>query len=145
MSQPQAPSPELARAVVRVGDGRGFVVEAADSGRLVITGSHCLPNLPPCASAAYFDERTYPDLIGKLGEEPTVWAECLFVDPVSDIAVLGSPDTQDLRRHADAYKALVDGTLPLQIGSLKLRPQTVGPPNAESGACLLYTSDAADE
>jgi hypothetical protein len=25
-----------------------------------------------------------------------VWAECLFVDPIADLAVLGAPDSQEL-------------------------------------------------
>ena len=81
---------------MKVGDGRGFIIEAGDQ-RLVITAAHCLPHFPPCHGASYTEERTYPDFIGPLGESaPKVWAECLFADPVGDIAVLGSPDDQAL-------------------------------------------------
>lgn len=51
--------------------------------------------MPPCLSAAHDRERTYANLIGPLGAEPTVTAECVFVDPVADISVLGSPDGQE--------------------------------------------------
>src|SRR4051812_5465416 len=77
---------EAKRAVVRVGDGRGFVVEAGGD-RIIITAAHCLPNFPPCASFSYTEERTYADLVGKIGTTPTVWAECYFADPIGDIAV----------------------------------------------------------
>jgi len=41
---------------------------------------------------SYTEERTYPNLLGPLGKtEPMVWAECLFGDPVADIAILGQP------------------------------------------------------
>jgi hypothetical protein len=43
----------LDQAVVRVGDGRGFIVGLDDTGmleRFVITAAHCLPHLPPACS-----------------------------------------------------------------------------------------------
>lgn len=96
-------------SIVTVGDGRGFVVEASivqlmhdfktrewrslkRSQSYIITAAHCLPHLPPCHGASYVQERTYPNLVGPLGEAPTVAVECLFVNPVADIAVLGKPD-----------------------------------------------------
>jgi hypothetical protein len=110
----------LTQAVVKVGDGRGFVVE--HRGRVVITTSHCLPTdadgrvkLPPSHPMSYLHERTYPKLLGPLGGEPTVWAECFFVDPIADIAVLGSPDNQALSEEAEAYEKLVEGAAPLTI------------------------------
>ena len=35
------------RAVIAVGDGRGFVVEGRGEKLCVITAAHCLPHLPP--------------------------------------------------------------------------------------------------
>jgi hypothetical protein len=109
------------QAVVRVGHGRGFVVEHHRN-RVVITASHCLPTdsdggliLPPSHPGAYLHEITYQKLLGPLGGEPTVWAECLFVDPIADIAVLGSPDNQALSAEADAYEELVGGAVALKI------------------------------
>ena len=46
-----------------------------------------------------------------------VWAECLFADPIADIAVLDSPDNQELFEQAEAYEALVDSTKPLTIAN----------------------------
>jgi hypothetical protein len=40
---------EVKRAIVMVGEGRGFVVQGEDS-RFVISAGHCLPRLPPCIS-----------------------------------------------------------------------------------------------
>jgi hypothetical protein len=76
------------QAVVTVGDGRGFVVKHHHE-RVIITAAHCLPFLPPPCTVSYLKERTYKALLGPLGSDPTVWAECLFVDPVvpcSDVA-----------------------------------------------------------
>jgi hypothetical protein len=61
-----------ARGIIRVGHGRGFVVEGADSRRLVITAAHCLPFFPPCHGASYLRERTYKTLLGPLGGEQSV-------------------------------------------------------------------------
>jgi hypothetical protein len=105
----------IARAVVRVGDGRGFVVELCGD-LVIITACHCLPHTPPAHPASYLEERTYKTLLGPLGSKPRVWAECLFADPIADIAVLGTPDTQDLYKEAEAYSRLVMSYDPLKIG-----------------------------
>jgi hypothetical protein len=118
----------LARAVLRVGDGRGFVVERrVDLGvePIIITAAHCLPRLPPPYEhllalpaphlARYLGEETYERLLGPSGAEPTVWATCLFVDPIADIAVLGQPDNQALSRQADAYDRLVKAMEPMAV------------------------------
>jgi hypothetical protein len=87
-------------AIITVGAGRGFVMQGKLN-RFVITAAHCLPFFPPCCSFSFTEERTYENLLGHIGVEPSVWAECLFVDPIADIAVLGSPDTQVLGKQAD--------------------------------------------
>jgi hypothetical protein len=108
-------------AVITVGDGRGFVVNGrtyfpgGPPDRLIITAAHCLPFFPPCHGGSYLEEKTYKKLLGLIGSEPTVWAECLFADPIADIAILGSPDDQALWDQADEYKALVESTSPLSI------------------------------
>ena len=106
---------EARRSVVRVGGGRGFVVQGPRHQKLVVTAGHCLPFFPPCHGASYLEERTYQKLLGPLGTEPTVWAECQFVDPIADIAVLGSVDGQELYDEAAAYDELIDEIAPLPI------------------------------
>jgi hypothetical protein len=101
-------------SVVTVGDGRGFVVKYAHN-RLVVTAAHCLPLVPPAHGASYLHERTYRTLLAPLGGEPAVSAECLFADPIADIAVLGSPDNQELGDEAEAYEALVESVTPIAI------------------------------
>src|SRR5215472_6256348 len=68
--------------------------------------------------AMYDAERTYPNLLGPLGSERRIWAECLFVDPVADIAVLGQPDGQELFEQAGAYDGLIEDVEPLPMGEL---------------------------
>lgn len=70
--------------------------------------------MPPCASHSDTEQRTF-QLLGPLGEEPIVWAECLFADPVGDIAVLGSPDNQSRPSQADSYDELTQTAVPLSI------------------------------
>lgn len=101
-------------AVVTVGAGRGFVVNGKPD-RFAVTAAHCLPFFPPCHGASGLEERTYKDLLAPLCSKPAVWAECLFADPIADIAVLGSPDNQELFAEAEAYEALVESTTPIAI------------------------------
>ena len=107
----------LTAGVITVGSARGFVVEAAGE-RLVITAAHCLPFLPPAQSFFGPKERTYGPLLSPLGDEPRAWAVCRFVDPIADIAVLGSPDNP----HADDYKALMGTATALSFGDAVRRP-----------------------
>jgi hypothetical protein len=102
---------------VQVGGGRGFVVEREDQWqpRVIITAAHCLDDLPPAHPISYTEERTYPSMLGPLGAEPTVSAECLFADPIADIAVFGTPDSQDFSDEADAYESLLAAVAPLPV------------------------------
>jgi len=101
----------LKSSVITVGHGRGFVVEGAGE-RLVITAAHCLPSVPPALSGFGLEARTYGSLLARRGEEPRAWAVCRFVDPIADIAVLGSPDNP----HADDYQALMGTATALSFG-----------------------------
>src|SRR5258706_6947302 len=93
-----------ASAVITAGGGRGFIVRGQFD-RYIITAAHCLPHLPPSMSFSDLMERTYRDLLAPLGGEPKVWAECLFVDPIADIALLGPPNDQELNNHYEAIIA----------------------------------------
>jgi hypothetical protein len=80
----------------------------------IITAAHCLPEQPPRQSASYLQERTYK-LLARLGEAADVSAECLFADPVADIAVLGPPDDQGFPEGWAAYNALTVSASALMI------------------------------
>jgi hypothetical protein len=110
---------DLIGSVVRVGDGRGFVVVAAANYDTcyVITAAHCLPQLPPPHLMSYLEERTYLKLIGPLGQEPQIAAECLFADPVADLAVLGEPDNQELSEEQERYGAFTTALPPFDIAA----------------------------
>ena len=90
------------QAVIAVDGGRGLIIAANDRPeRFIIAAAHCLPHMPPAFPWAGLEEKTYQGLLGPLGGECSVWAECLFVDPVGDIAVLTGPDSQELYRQAE--------------------------------------------
>jgi hypothetical protein len=123
----------VARAVVKVGHGRGFVIQRRTElpplrgvpvfrdDRLVVTAAHCLPWFPPCHAMSYTEERTYQDLLGKLDARKTdVWAECLFADPIADIAVLCGPDDQQLGEEFEAYDALTEDARAIPVGKTPL-------------------------
>jgi len=109
----------LTRAILKVGGGRGFVAERRNHlggiERIVITAAHCLPFFPPCHPFRYLHEQTYERLLGPLGAEPSVWAMCLFADPMADIAVLGQPDNQALPEEAEGYDRLVEDMATLTV------------------------------
>lgn len=126
-----------ASAVIKVGDGRGFLIQHRTKlprlppslrsakfkplrfreDRLIVTAAHCLPHLPPAHASSYIGDRTYKRLLGTLdGNKRDVWAVCWFVDPVADIAVLGSPEDPEDEGLADAYYDLTNDAFPLDIG-----------------------------
>jgi len=60
-------------------------------------------------------EAAFDLLLAPLGAEPSVSAECLFADPIGDIAVLGPPDGQELPDLWEAYDRLVESADTLMI------------------------------
>jgi hypothetical protein len=113
----------LIGSVVTVGDGRGFVVSGWEDDRLIVTAGHCLhrggkPYLPTAFAAMGLEAKTYANLLSPLGEQTTISAELLFVNPIADIAVLGSPDDQELFNEAKAYRKLVESVTPFSIGDV---------------------------
>ena len=113
---------KLTSGVITVGHGRGFVVEGA-GGRLVITAAHCLPFLSPALSSLGLDARVFGPLLAPRGEAPRACATCRFVDPIANIAVLGSPDALQ----ADDYKELVSTATALPIGDRDRHPVNFWP------------------
>jgi hypothetical protein len=51
-----------------------------------------------------------------------VWTECLFVDPIADIAILGERDNQVLYEEYQKYLELVDAVEPLAIARAPKKP-----------------------
>jgi hypothetical protein len=115
----------LTRGVLRVGHGRGFVVELDNEDRVVITAAHCWgPRLPYNHIADHGVNRS-KRLLGPLERKrPTVWAELLFADPVADIAVLGEPDSQALPMEWEAYLQLLATMQPLTIADAPAQTRT---------------------
>jgi hypothetical protein len=134
------PPQEASKSVVQVtADGRGFVVEGRDGARYVLTAAHCLPRLPEPCSFLPVSERTFPTCLGGLwATAPEVWAECLFVDLVGDIAVLGAPDGQSLPRQCQAYEDFVSTAVPLLLR--RVQPVEGGWP-AERGWMFALDAD----
>jgi hypothetical protein len=104
-------------AVIRVGEGRGFVLESRDSRSpaVVVTAAHCLPYLPPPRAASRREKRTYENLLGPLQGEALVRAECVFVDPIADVAVLRAADGRSLNNRSEAFDLLLEGRKPLRL------------------------------
>ena len=103
------------KSVVRVGrGGRGFVVRTIRDEKLIITVARCVPRLAMTISHSF--EHTYPRCVGAIDRrDRPVTVECLFADPVADLAVLGPP--VDDR----AYDAFLETRPGLPVGSVDLR------------------------
>jgi hypothetical protein len=135
-------------AVVQVGEGgRGFVVAGVDlhgsyeTTRYIITAAHCLPHLPEPHLGRYGTEETFPNLIGPLGGKRPIWATLLFVDPMSDIAVFGDPDSQKLAQENDQYETFTKAIEPLPIGDMPLPPMPRIKVSEEGRAELRWLRD----
>ena len=51
------PANQLTSAVLKVGEGRSFVVKRRTRGdRIIITAAHCLPHLPLAHPASFTEE-----------------------------------------------------------------------------------------
>jgi hypothetical protein len=81
-----------------------------------VTAAHCLPHLPNACSFSFRSDVTFAELLGPLlATRATVGAECLFADPVGDIAVLGAPDNQSLPDQFQAYRDFIGEAVPLSL------------------------------
>jgi Trypsin-like peptidase domain len=118
-------------AILSVGTGRGFVVESL-SERVVVTAAHCLPR-PPRFGSLKEHNAMCAKVLGPVGQKPTVWAECLFADPIADIAVLGAPDANSCPEESEAYEALVEPITPLK----SVTPLRIADAPEEGSAWLL--------
>lgn len=113
------PPSAIKKSVVTVGDGRGFVVER-DGTKFVITAAHCLPH-PPKSMGPYPGDEHYSNLLGPLGDEvPPVWTQPIFVDLVSDLAILGEPDDQSLFKQHDQWLGFMEKKEPIPIRQARL-------------------------
>ena len=123
-------SPILSFASAKAG---GFLIAAGDD-LYIITATHCLPFLPPAHLMPDLSEETYRKLVAPIGEEPRITVACYFADPVSDIAVLGPPDNQELGDEFEAYEAFTENLPPFDIapppppGRMRLPPLKDMPP-----------------
>src|SRR5579859_2567636 len=91
------------KCVVKVDGGRGFIIvhrvkvpnfprrkgirtRSYVEKRMIITASHCLPNVPAPNRAPEYIDRTFPELVATLdNSHKDISVECLFVDPIADI------------------------------------------------------------
>jgi hypothetical protein len=136
----------MAGTVIQVGDGgRGFII-ATEEARYVVTAAHCLSDLPPAHAASYTHERLCAHFIGALDGPRNVWAECVFVDPVADLAVFCEPDNQQFPDEAQDYCRLTESATPFALRKLGFRRQRhrlpdgqimSGPRKAVSEALML--------
>src|SRR3974390_620789 len=134
-----APGDKAKRAVVRVGEvGRGFVVEGRGNERYVVTAAHCLPRMPQPYGCWRLEELPYRRFVSPLGGEPSVSCLCLFVDPISDLTVLGMPDDLEPDDEAEAYEELVAAAIPLVVAE---PPREAVEDMRECRAFLLSLSD----
>src|SRR5262249_41383950 len=63
----------------------------------------------------------YKNLLGTPGgSKPKIWANCMFVDPIADVAILCEPDVQaneQSSQQSEAYLELTDNVPVFSLGS----------------------------
>ena len=110
---------EVPQVVLRQARERKLRLKRRRWPKVIVTAAHCLGKLPPAHATAFTWEKTY-NLLGSLdGTKSNICAECLFIDPVADIAVLGAPDnqaSQEMYEQSEEYDKLVDDAPALRIG-----------------------------
>lgn len=67
------------------------------------------------------------NLIGPKGQKPTIAASCVFVDPISGLAVLSSPDGNDYdyAENFERYAELANSVQPLRISDVSTISQNI--------------------
>jgi hypothetical protein len=109
-------------SVIRVGKGRGFVVDltSGDDLPLITTAAHLLtvPSKSLRRRIAYLHR-----LVGPLGVESSIWVELRSTNPVADIAVLGPVEDQEAYEKYEAYEELVKPLTPFSIADAPLKGQ----------------------
>jgi hypothetical protein len=110
------------KSLVRVGGGRGFVMQEPErhQRRYIISAAHCLPAIPRPPGMREGQEETFQNILGPLDGEITVSADCVYVDPISDIVVLGTPNSEEAHDEVDAYAALIEPLALLRPGDAAL-------------------------
>jgi hypothetical protein len=79
-------------------------------------GSPLLASSTSSLSHHLYSGKDVLELLGPLGTAPLIWGKCVFVDPVSDLAVLGSPDGQAFDEDVGtAWDEFIEDVEPLQL------------------------------
>jgi hypothetical protein len=105
------------RAVIRVGNGRGFIVGAGES-RYVITAAHCLPvdHLPTPHLANSSSELTFPNIIGRVAaKRRTIWGELCVFSRTDDLAVFCQPDIECGEGHYMRFEDFTKQAMPVGL------------------------------
>ncbi len=93
------------KAIVQVGHGgRGFIVGARD--RFVVTAAHCVPieHIPTPDMSNGPEQLTFPNIIGPLGETPTIWCELCAYGLTDDIAAFCEPEVDDQDQYVKVHR-----------------------------------------
>jgi Trypsin-like peptidase domain len=131
------------RAIIQVGNGRGFVVSAGSS-RYIITAAHCLQRsqFPRPHLANGVRELTFKNILGPLdSKRRTVWAELCALSLCDDIAVFRQPDDQELSEEYEQYEEFTTAAMTIK------RPETPGTVawvlslDGEWQSCTLHNSE----
>ena len=109
---------DIVRAIVTMSStgGKGFLVP----GNLILTAAHCLGN---CTNEGeiILGDHFIEKVITNKGDELKV--KPLFIELVSDIAVLGVLDAQDCGDEDEKYEAFCERTKPIPICARRFTPQ----------------------
>ena len=118
-------------ALVDVGHktvSRGLMIKTGGD-VYVLTACHALPYTPD-------NEAPLPQILSRPGKRPQVGASVLFADQVADVALLGSPSSNQFSR--DEYDNLASTAVEITIGSDLHQGSVAMPTRLETDLWLNY-------
>jgi hypothetical protein len=101
-----SPSSFQTAAVVRAGYGRAVILAAGEGKPFIVTAAHCLPHsrYPRPHLGNTTTDLLLPRLVGTIGARRTISAQLDVLNLIDDVAVLTSPDNQELWTQAEEYE-----------------------------------------
>ena len=128
----------------QVSDSEGFVVASREAGNMLSAAARYPARPGGRMNPAAYTGAHLPRLPRPPRRPRDVWAECVFTNPVADLAVLARPDDQELSGRAAAYDHLIQAAKRFAVGSLQIPRRQRGLPGNPASSDARITISGLD-